>query len=175
MKRILTALAGPPCSGKTATGVILAGILDVEFLETDSLIEQNSGISILEIFGLYGESRFREIEKQTVRQVVSGYRGRSAVIALGGGTLLDCETRTLVESECRVFTLTAREDILVSRNTAGRPLAADATAFRKLLEDRATHYLSLPEQVDTGISTPEEIARMLAERIRKEAHSRWSP
>ena len=172
MKRILTALAGPPCSGKTATGVILAGILDVEFLETDSLIEQNSGKSIAQIFEMSGEAGFRKIEKQTVRRVVSGCHGRPAVIALGGGTLLDCETRTLVESECRVFTLTAPEDILVSRNTGGRPLAADATAFRKLLEDRAAHYLSLPAQVNTGSSTPEEIALMLAEKIRKEAHSR---
>lgn len=165
------ALAGPPCSGKSSTGRLLAEILNVEFLETDSLVEESAGKSIADIFRDSGETEFRTVEKKVTEETILSCRNRSAVVSLGGGTLLDPGTRILVESECTVFTLAASANTLLSRNTGGRPLSGDGESFRKLLKERTAHYLSLPGQVATENRSPGEIARLLARELRKEDRS----
>ncbi len=169
------ALAGPPCSGKSATGAILAAMIRGAFLETDGEVEKSLGKTIPEIFSTLGETVFRSAEAETIRRILNGGSYPRAVLALGGGTLLHRETRELVETRCRLFSLTAPVDTLVARNQGGRPLAATEKQFRRLLELRAEHYASLKHPVNTEGRTPKETAMEIAGMLRKEDPARWFP
>lgn len=165
MKHQLIAIAGPPCSGKSASGAILAELLSVNFLETDHLVEETQGRTISWIFKNLGEAAFRALENQAVKKAVSS---KALVIALGGGTLLDLNTRKLVEAQCRIFTLWATPETLVSRNTGGRPLAVSEEMLYRLLRERKEHYASLPGRLCTDGKTPRQVATIIAGILRKE-------
>ena len=59
-------LYGPPGSGKSSVGKILAGNLNLPFFDLDQKIEELSKLSIPEIFSASGEAAFREIERNTL-------------------------------------------------------------------------------------------------------------
>ena len=172
MRSKFIAFAGPPCSGKSTTGAMLAELLSLNFVETDLLVEETAGKPISWIFSNLGEAAFRTLEKNAVREALSK---KPCVIALGGGTLLDHETRELVESHCIVFTLWAPPETLVSRNNGDRPLAASEEMFAMLLKGREEHYASLPGRICTHGKTPGQVAMTILEMLRKEDPARWSP
>ena len=80
MSRII--LIGPPGAGKSTIGLALANDLQQDFVDTDQLIEEQTGKSITDIFVVDGEPHFRALELQTVKDVLAL---DSAVISLGGG------------------------------------------------------------------------------------------
>ncbi|PHR46196.1 MAG: shikimate kinase [Fluviicola sp.] len=67
--------------GKSSLGKKLANKLKVPFLDTDDLLEQKFDVSIAEYFSKYGESAFRNAEKQLLQEYDFG----KAVVATGGG------------------------------------------------------------------------------------------
>jgi len=75
-------LIGYMGSGKTTLGAALAHELQVPFIDLDERIEQHCGCTIAQIFTQYGESYFRELETQQLKQLMSC----AAVVACGGGT-----------------------------------------------------------------------------------------
>ena len=78
-------LCGFMGSGKTSVGRRLAKLLDREFVDLDQYIEEQTGMTVSQIFAQEGEDGFRRKEAQAVAQVAPG-NGR--VIASGGGTVL---------------------------------------------------------------------------------------
>lgn len=78
-------LVGFMGSGKTSVGAKLADMLKMEFYDTDVLIEEQTRMSIPEIFKLHGEEYFRQKEKQ-VAEILSMKKG--CVISTGGGFVL---------------------------------------------------------------------------------------
>ncbi|HPJ28452.1 MAG TPA: shikimate kinase [Candidatus Sabulitectum sp.] len=171
MNKRLIAIAGPPCSGKSATGAVLAEILKLGFLETDEMVEKAAGASVEKIFHTLGETTFRQLETEALRRAVSG---ADRVIALGGGTLLNRENLTLVLGHCRVFTLYADTGTLWRRNSGGRPLTRNRTDFQKLMEIRSEHYLSLPGRICSADKTPSQTALLIAEVLIAEDPVLWS-
>lgn len=83
-------LIGPPGSGKSTVGELVAEVLQVPFVDTDTAVEQLSGRSISDIFITDGEDAFRELERAAVRAALQEHSG---VLALGGGAILDADTR----------------------------------------------------------------------------------
>ncbi|MBI3609048.1 MAG: AAA family ATPase, partial [Nitrospirae bacterium] len=79
-------LVGSTGAGKTTIGRRLAEQLGLKFVDTDGLIEQEAGRSIVEIFRAGGESRFRALERRVLGRAV---KGASQVISTGGGAVLD--------------------------------------------------------------------------------------
>lgn len=73
-------------SGKTTNGRRLARKLNMDFIDTDSLIEEKNKISIEEIFKRYGEKYFRKLENETI---LSLSNCKSKVISTGGGIILN--------------------------------------------------------------------------------------
>ena len=127
-------LYGPPGSGKTLIGEILAENLALPFVDLDQRIESQTGISIPQIFDQQGESGFRQIEKQALQEVSKMYWG---VIALGGGALLDLESRILAEKSGSLICLSASKEILYGRLSSTRvkrPLIEQSGAFDSLRE-----------------------------------------
>ena len=151
---------GPPGAGKSSVGRMLAQALDIPFWDLDAEIEARSRKTIPELFNRYGESGFRRRERRILVTLVSHPRG---VISLGGGALLDAESRALVESRGQVICLDAPLELLLNRletSEQERPLLSGDLRQRleKLLQGRASHYAAFPLRLDTDGLTSAEIA-----------------
>ncbi len=156
------ALAGFMGTGKSTVGRLLAERLGWRFVDTDALIEARAGVPIAHIFAEQGEPAFRRLEAEICRQVAAG---RRQVIALGGGALLDAETRRHVQARALLVCLTAPLEEIVRRvgQDPARPLFhADRARLAALYQARAAHYASLPHHVATEGRAPAEIAEEIA-------------
>ena len=84
-------VVGPPGSGKTTVGRLVASALGEPFVDVDHVVEQRAGRSISDIFVDDGEAAFRELEREVCAELLTSSSG---VIALGGGSVLDPRTET---------------------------------------------------------------------------------
>ena len=84
-------LIGPPGAGKSTVGKALSKRLNLNFIDTDQLIEERSGKSITEIFLDSGEAEFRSLEREVVLESLNK---TNLVVALGGGSVLDAEVQS---------------------------------------------------------------------------------
>ncbi|MGK5694069.1 shikimate kinase [Streptomyces sp. URMC 128] len=156
----LIVLVGPMGVGKSTVGQLLAERLGTGYRDTDDDIVAAQGRTIAEIFVEEGEPAFRAIEKQAVREALAGHDG---VLALGGGAVLDPDTRALLAGQ-RVVYLSMDVEEAVKRTglNAARPLLAinPRKQWRELMEARRHLY----EEVATAVvatdgRTPEEVTR----------------
>ena len=151
-------LYGPPGSGKSTIGRLLAERLGLPFTDLDTVIVETAGRPIPQIFAEEGEPGFRAREKQALADM--GARSRH-VVALGGGALLDPACRALAEENGEVLCLACTLEALCRRidNAPGsRPLAGNHAALEKLMASRAAHYASFPRRLDVTTGTPETLA-----------------
>ncbi|KES05169.1 shikimate kinase [Streptomyces toyocaensis] len=152
-------LVGPMGVGKSTVGHLLAERLGVGYRDTDDDIVAAEGRTVADIFVDEGEAAFRAIEKRAVHSAVTGHDG---VLALGGGAVLDADTRALLAGQ-RVVYLSMDVEEAVRRTGLGvaRPLLAvnPRKQWRELMEARRHLY----EEVATAVvptdgHTPEEVA-----------------
>ncbi|WP_244791855.1 shikimate kinase [Streptomyces sp. BJ20] len=152
-------LTGPMGVGKSTVGQLLAERLGVGYRDTDDDIVAAEGRSISDIFVEDGEPAFRALEKEAVRQALASHHG---VLALGGGAILDPDTRALLSGE-RVVHLSMGVEEAVRRTGLGaaRPLLAvnPRKQWRELMEARRHLYEETATAVvPTDGRTPEEVA-----------------
>ncbi|MFD7731727.1 shikimate kinase [Kitasatospora phosalacinea] len=159
-------LVGPPGSGKSTVGRALAERLGLPFRDTDTDIEQTAGKPIPEIFVDEGEPHFRQLERDAVRAATTGHPG---VLALGGGAVMDGETRALLAPLPVVFLEVALGDAVKRVGLdAPRPLLAvnPRARWRELMEARRPLYLEVATAVvDTQDRTPEQVADAVLEAL----------
>ncbi|MEU1013173.1 shikimate kinase [Streptomyces sp. NPDC005890] len=153
-------LVGPMGVGKSTVGRLLAERLGVGYRDTDEDIVAAEGRTIAEIFVDEGEAAFRALEKAAVRAALAGHPG---VVALGGGAVLDPDTRALLAGH-RVIYLSMEVEEAVKRTglNVARPLLAvnPRKQWRELMEARRHLY----EEVATAVvatdgRTPEEVTQ----------------
>jgi shikimate kinase/3-dehydroquinate synthase len=147
-------------AGKTTVGRLLAARMDRPFVDTDAVLQERSGKSVAELFR-DGERTFREAERRVLSEVVGG--PRAAVIAVGGGALLDAASRYRVLDDTTVVTLTAAVSVLARRIGAGheRPLLGGDDVERRLgeiLEARAGVYAEAHWVLATDDLAPDAVA-----------------
>ena len=165
-------LYGPPASGKSTIGELLAENLALPFIDLDQRIEAETKLTIPEIFTDRGEESFRQFENELIKQIVNLDWG---VVALGGGALLNYESRIMVERDGAVVCLvTSPEELLTRVDTASndRPLLAGSMGQQAsgeklldLLNQREGHYASFDHQIDTLSKSPGEVAREIQTRL----------
>jgi len=137
------ALIGFMGVGKTAVGKVLAEKLGMSFVELDLLIEQKAGKSIPEIFQQEGEIAFRELEMRVTEEVANK---KKAVIACGGGIVLNKINIDWLRKSARMVYLTASPGVILKRvaNEEGqRPLLEvdnPTLAIREMLSFRKPFY-----------------------------------
>ena len=136
-------LYGPPASGKSTWAKRVSAATGLGLVDLDAEIVREAGRPIADIFASDGEAAFRRVEKGALSRVAA-QGGR--VVALGGGALLDGESRALAEATGRVVLIECGEEELLRRAALSRErplLAGDACArLRALLASRRDHYAS---------------------------------
>ncbi|WP_153545010.1 shikimate kinase [Streptomyces sp. RB17] len=146
--------------GKSTVGRLLADHLGLGYRDTDEDIVAAEGRTVAEIFVDEGEPAFRAIEKRAVHTALAEHEG---VLALGGGAILDADTRALLAGQ-RVVYLSMDVEEAVKRTglNVARPLLAvnPRKQWRELMEARRHLY----EEVATAVvatdgRTPEEVTR----------------
>lgn len=151
-------LAGFMGSGKSTVGKILAGMSGMPFIDVDKRIARAQGMSISEIFESRGEPRFRELEREAIREESSGGR----VIAVGGGAVMDDANVSELKSRGIIYLLdVTAEDVQARLGTdPRRPLLSDdLEGIRKLLGSREERYRSAADVVvDTAGKDPAQVA-----------------
>ncbi|MEX1080181.1 MAG: shikimate kinase [Homoserinimonas sp.] len=168
-------LIGPPAAGKSRIGKKVAKYLGHDFFDTDSVIVAENG-PIAEIFRTSGEAAFRKLE----RDIVSRALLSDAVVSLGGGAVLDDQTRQELRSQ-RVALLTVSADAVGRRIDSQlakgqrRPLLAADTAedqlaaWQRLADSRRAVYESLAtREWDTSARPITAIAREIADWAEKD-------
>lgn len=164
MTRPRLVLVGPMGAGKTTVGRLVAEALGVGFLDTDEVVERTDGRTVSEIFVDEGEAHFRELERNAVAEALAGHDG---VLALGGGAVMDPDTRERLEGHRVVFLRVGLSDA-AQRVGLGvsRPLLLGNVRGRmkQLLDERAPVYEAVARHVvDTdGLSAAEVAERVLA-------------
>jgi shikimate kinase len=167
-------LIGYRCTGKTSVGKQLSQRLGIPFYDTDDLIRGVAGKTIRELVEAEGWDAFRQRERAIIRQLPSS---ADAVIAAGGGAIMDPENRKALKHAGHCVWLTADVKTIVERMQNDRtsdaqrpPLSGDSLKQEtaKILEARRPIYQKMADYIcDTsgkGIAAiAEEILSALAE------------
>ncbi|MFF0201507.1 shikimate kinase [Streptomyces sp. NPDC005017] len=156
----LVVLVGPMGVGKSTVGQLLAERLGVAYRDTDADIVAAEGREISDIFVEEGEPAFRALEKQAVADALAEHGG---VLALGGGAVLDADTRALLAGRPVVYlSMDVEEAVRRTGLNVARPLLTvnPRKQWRELMEARRHLY----EEVATAVvatdgRTPEEVTR----------------
>jgi shikimate kinase len=153
-------LVGLMGAGKTSVGRRLAKALAAPFSDSDDEIVAAAGMSIPDIFALYGEPRFRELERRVVARLLDQ---PPMVLALGGGAFIDPETRRLVKQRAASVWLRADLDTLVARTArkkGSRPLLDQGDPrdiLARLMSQRYPIYAEADYTVDTATEPHEAV------------------
>ncbi len=163
------ALIGLRGAGKSTLGKRLAERLGVPFIVLGDRIERESGMSLSEIFSLYGQAAYRRYERQALERVLDEYG--PAVIETGGSLASEPATYGLLLSACYTVWIKARPEEHMARVVAQgdmRPMAENDRAMedlKRILADRSPLYAKADATVDTSGRTVEESLRDLVAAV----------
>ena len=155
-------LVGAPGAGKTTVGQLLAQRWGVTFADTDALIEAEAGLSVADIFITQGEPAFRDLEVAVVSAALAEHDG---VLSLGGGSVLNAGTRSLLQGQPVAYlTVDATHAAARIGLNRDRPLLLGNVRgqLMNLMSERAEHYASVAQwTVDTSSLSPDEVADVI--------------
>jgi shikimate kinase len=165
------ALIGFMGAGKSVAGRALAAKLGMEFVDLDSLIEEKAGRSIAEIFARDGEPAFRRMETEITSQVADKEK---AVIACGGGIVLEQNNVGLLRESSIIIYLAAEPAILLRRvlkSRERRPLL-DVTDPASTIDDLLKYRRPLYEKaadviIDTSLLDISGVVGRISEELVK--------
>ena len=158
-------LVGFMGTGKTSVGHELASMLNMNFIDTDDIIEQDSSRSISDIFTNMGEEHFRNLESKAVEKVskLSQY-----IISTGGGVVIRDQNIQNLKSTGILFHLDAAPEVIFQRtkHETQRPLLKvddPMGKIREMLENRAPFYAKADYRIDTSQLSVKEVAEKIVE------------
>ena len=166
--------------GKSSVGRRLSELLCCPFMDLDSVIEEQAGRSIPEIFATDGEAAFRQMELDALRSIIQCSTAPSllphnhVVLSLGGGAVMTPECAELVKENTLCIYLRTSVDTLVERLTdeaAGRPLLASdsdlRTRIETLMSKRASSYQATAHHIiDTDNLSIGDIATRVVQMLK---------
>ena len=151
-------------SGKSSIGYLISKKLNLIFSDIDNLIEEDSKISITEIFKIKGENYFRNLEEKVTLKAL---KGSNKVISLGGGGFINNKIRKEVLINHFSFWLDWDELVLLKRikDSKKRPLAFQATdrEIKQLIKKRAKIYSNAQFKINCNNLTKTEIVKKIIE------------
>ena len=163
-------LVGLMGAGKTSVGRMLARIMGKVFYDSDHVIEDRTGVKIMVIFDIEGESGFRSRERNVIKELVAK---KGIVLATGGGSILDSENRQYLKKNGIVIYLHASVEELFRRtkNDSRRPLLRTKNVKKKLEDlyiERDSLYRSIADLTfETKNQSVAELVRAISFAINK--------
>jgi shikimate kinase len=135
-------LVGLMGAGKSTVGRRLAQRLGLPFLDADHEIEVAAGMTIPDIFSIYGEPYFRDGERRVIARLL---QDGPIVLATGGGAFMSEETRTHIAATGISIWLKADVEVLMRRvrKRQNRPLLQNTDpegTMRRLMAVRHPIY-----------------------------------
>jgi shikimate kinase len=126
-------LVGMMGAGKSSIGRRLASRLGIPFIDADTEIESAAGMTIPEIFEKHGEPYFRAGEARVIARLLEN---GPQVLATGGGSVMDAQTRALIGEKGVSIWLKADIDVLLKRTKRrnDRPLVEKIRVLLPLRE-----------------------------------------
>lgn len=168
-------MVGFMASGKGSVAQELGQLLGRPVIDTDDMIAAAAGETIPQVFARKGESGFRRLEAVAVRGAASV---RRAIIATGGGAVLDNRNVRALRDSGTVIWLRAEAEAILQRTGAGTPVAASrpllaglaygdaASRVSKLMGDREPAYSGAADiTVDTTGRLPHDVANEICARL----------
>ncbi len=155
--------------GKSCIGRRLAAQLGLGFIDADTEIEAAAGCSIEDIFERHGEIAFRDGE----RRVIARLLGQPAhVLATGGGSFMDSQTRDTIRKRGISIWLRADLDLLLKRTSRrnNRPLLKRGDPreiLEKLMAERHPVYGDADITVDSADGPPEATVERVRTALRE--------
>ncbi|MGC6537133.1 MAG: shikimate kinase [Candidatus Puniceispirillaceae bacterium] len=159
-------LIGLMGSGKTVIGRLLSNATGLPFCDSDKVIEDQSGLRIGDIFDLYGEAKFREMERRTIAELLTH---GPQILSVGGGAFCQREIREAAKDTALVIWLRATAETLLSRmdNLSTRPLLAGDNplgVLQNLHQQRYDDYAKADMVIDTdGLSQKQSLELVLTQ------------
>lgn len=162
------ALIGFMGAGKTSVGRLAAELLHFEYLDTDEMIQSETGRSITDIFARDGEAAFRALEQQTVGTLAARER---TVIATGGGLPANPVNLASLKTHALVVCLWASPRKIWDRvkSQTHRPLLNDPDPqkkIRELLAAREPFYRQAEVLVNTDTRSVREVAQQVVHQFK---------
>ena len=147
-------------SGKSSIGNLVSKKLNLPFIDIDSLIVQNTGMSISEIFEKKGEDYFRNLEEKITLKCLKKIK---SVVSLGGGGFINTKIRKEILTNHFSFWLNWDESILIRRikGSKQRPLVFKSTdqEIRTIIKDRSRIYSSAQFKINCNKLTKTKIVK----------------
>ena len=149
-------------SGKSSIGKLVSKKLNLPFIDIDSLIIENTGMSISEIFEKKGEKYFRNLEEKITLKCLKKIKN---VISLGGGGFINTKIRKEILINHFSFFLNWDDSILIGRimGSKKRPLVFNSTdqEIREIIKDRSRVYSKAQFKINCNKLTKTEIVKKI--------------
>jgi len=152
-------------TGKSTIGEMIATKLNMPFVDLDKHIEFITQKSITDLFETVGETHFREIESEQLKQI------NNSVISCGGGIILREDNCNFIQENGTAILLTASTHTLSNRlkTSTKRPLLTPNNTKKTLTNlwlDRRTRYVSTADMtIETDGKTPDQITSEIISNI----------
>jgi shikimate kinase len=159
-------LVGFMAAGKTTVARVLAARLGWRAEDVDELIEARERRTVADIFARSGEPYFRSVEREIVQLLLPL---RHVVVATGGGTFVDPDTRAAITRDGLTVWLDVPFEAVLARAPADgrRPLAPDRVKMEQLFAARQAAYSQAHVRIDVGLAGADEIAERIVEGMDK--------
>jgi shikimate kinase len=166
-------LVGLPGCGKSTVGRLVADVLSAPLIDIDGLLVREMGMPVSQIFGMVGEARFREMERDAVTAARGGSPG--VIVPGGGWAAQPGQLETALPSSLAVY-LRCLPATAAKRSQQGevRPLLAGtdpAQRMCELLSEREQFYVLTPHQVDAERPDAQAVASQILQLARQ--HGGW--
>jgi XRE family aerobic/anaerobic benzoate catabolism transcriptional regulator len=170
------ALIGLRGAGKSTLGALLAKELRIPFVELNREIEAEAGVSLNEIFWIYGQTGYRRLERRCLERIIASYP--EVVLATGGGIVVEPATCELLLHSFFNIWLRAAPEIHFQRvmeqhdaRIASPQLRQEAMEnIVQTLEARESLYGLAPAQIDTSDKTVEQALQAVMQLLPPNMH-----
>lgn len=168
-------LIGLRGAGKSTLGKLLADELEIEFMELNTSIEEQSGMPVSEVIALYGQEGYRQLENQALNKIFE--TKDSIVLAVGGGIVAEQETYDhLLRTFHTIWLKASPEEHMerVREQGDNRPMAGNPKAMeelRSILTSRESQYARADSMIDTSEKklneSKDDLVNVVSKLIRK--------
>jgi shikimate kinase len=149
-------------SGKSSIGKLVSSKLKIPFIDIDNLIEEQTGMTISEIFKTGGEDYFRNLEEKIT---IKSLKHKNVVISLGGGGFVNKKIRKDVLKNHFSFWLNWDDLILIRRikGSKKRPIASKSTEheIKVIINKRKKIYSKADFKINCNKLTKSEIVKTI--------------